>query len=53
MVGYQFGRPSNGHQKGHTLPDNKVHGANMGPAWVLLVPDGPHVDPMNLAIWAI
>ena len=23
-------------------PDNKVHGANMGPTWVLLAPDGPH-----------
>ena len=31
-------------------PDNKVHGANMGPTWVLSVPDGPHVGPMNLAI---
>ena len=31
-------------------PDSKVHGANMGPSWVLLAPDGPHVDPMNLAI---
>ena len=31
--------------------DNKVHGANMGPTWVLLAPDGPHVGPMNLAIW--
>ena len=28
----------------------KVHGANMGPIWVLSAPDGPHVDPMNLAI---
>ena len=32
------------------IPDSKVHGANMGPTWVLSVPDGPHVDPMNLAI---
>ena len=24
--------------------------ANMGPTWVLLAPDGPHVGPMNLAI---
>ena len=32
------------------LPDSKVHGANMGPTWVLLAPDGPHVAPMNLAI---
>ena len=29
-----------------TSPDNKVHGAT----WVLSVPDGPHVGPMNLAI---
>ena len=31
-------------------PDNKVHGANMGPTWVLPAPDGPHVGPINLAI---
>ena len=30
--------------------DSKVHGANMGPTWVLSVRDGPHVGPMNLAI---
>ena len=30
-----------------------VHGANMGPTWVLSSPGGPHVDPMNLAIWVI
>ena len=29
---------------------NKVHGANMGPTWVLSAPDGPHDGPMNLAI---
>ena len=23
----------------------------MGPIWVLSAPDGPHVGPMNLAIW--
>ena len=34
------------------IPDSKVHGANMGPAWVLSAPDGPHVGPMNLAIRA-
>ena len=33
------------------IPDNKVHGANMGPTWVLSAPDGPHIGPMNLAIW--
>ena len=31
-------------------PDSKVHGANMGPTWVLPVPGGPHVGPINLAI---
>ena len=25
------------------FPDSKVHGANMGPTWVLSAPDGPHV----------
>ena len=34
-------------------PDSKVHGANMGPTWVLSVPAGPHVGPMNLAIWVV
>ena len=34
----------------HNGPDSKVHGANMGPTWVLSAPDGPHVGPMNLAI---
>ena len=32
------------------IPDSKVHGANMGPNWVLSAPDGPHVGLMNLAI---
>ena len=32
------------------IPDSKVHGANMGPTWVLSAPDGPGVGPMNLAI---
>ena len=30
---------------------SKVHGANMGPTRVLSDPDGPHVGPMNIAIW--
>ena len=33
------------------IPDNKVHGANMGPIWDRQDPGGPHVGPMNLAIW--
>ena len=28
-------------------PGSKVHGANMGPTWVLSAPDGPHVGPLN------
>ena len=35
--------------KGKT--DSKVHGANMGPIWCRQDPDGPHVGPMNFAIW--
>ena len=31
-------------------PDSKVHGTNMGPTWVLLAPDGPHVGPINITI---
>ena len=33
--------------------DNKVHGANMGPIWGRQDPGGPHVGPMNFAIWII
>ena len=35
-----------------TIPDSMpiVHGAHMGPTWVLSAPDGPHVGSMNLAI---
>ena len=32
-------------------PDSKVHGANMGHIWGLQDPGGPHVGPMNFAIW--
>ena len=35
------------------FPDNKVHGANMGPIWGRQDPGGPHVGPTNLAIWVI
>ena len=34
-------------------PDNKVHVANMGPIWGRQGPGGPHVGPMNFAIWVI
>ena len=32
------------------IPDNNVHGADMGPTWVVSTPDGPHVGPIYLAI---
>ena len=31
-----------------TIPDSKVHGANMGPTWVLLAPNGPMLAPWTL-----
>ena len=37
----------------YNCPYSKIHGANMGPNWVLSVPDGPHVGPMNLIIKAV
>ena len=32
-------------------PDSKVYGANIGPTWGRQDPGGPHVGPMNFAIW--
>ena len=34
-----------------TIPDSKVHGANIVPIWGRQVPGGPHVGPMDYAIW--
>ena len=34
----------------YVSPVSKVHGANMGPTWVLSAPDRCHIGPMNLAI---
>ena len=34
-----------------TYPDSENHGANMGPIWGRQDPGGPHVGPMNFAIW--
>ena len=33
-------------------PYSKVNGANMGPIWGRQDPGGPHVGPMNFAVWA-
>ena len=37
----------------HMIPHRKAHGANMGPTWGRHDPDGPHVGPMNFAIWDV
>ena len=37
--------------KGGMYSNSKVHGANMGPIWGRQDPGGPHVGPMNFAIW--
>ena len=37
----------------HNHPDRKVHGANMGPIWDRQDLGGPHVGPMDFAIWAL
>ena len=34
-------------------PESKVHEANMGPICGRQDPGGPHVGPMNFAIWGI
>ena len=35
------------------FPDSKAHGANMGPIWGRHVSGGPHIGPMNFAIWVV
>ena len=39
--------------RGQYYSDSKVHGANMGPIWGWQDPGGPHVGPMNFAIWVV
>ena len=41
------------HHLHQAIPDSKVHGANMGPIWGRQDPGGPHIGPMNFAIWDI
>ena len=35
----------------YLYPDSKVRGAKMGLPWDRQDPGGPHVGPMNFAIW--
>ena len=41
------------HPQADVFPNSKVHGANMGPIWGRQDPGGPHVGPMNFAIWVV
>ena len=41
------------HIQNHGCPDSKLHGANMGPIWGRQDPGGPHVGPINIAIWVL
>ena len=34
-----------------TTPDSKAYGTNMGPTWGRQDSGGPHVGPMDIAIW--
>ena len=36
---------------GKKISDSKIQGANTGPIWGPQDPGGPHVGPMNFAIW--
>ena len=36
-----------------TFPDSKVHGTNIGPIRGRQDPGGPHVGPINFAIWVM
>ena len=35
------------------VPDNKFHGANMGPIWGRQDSGGPHVGTIHFAIWSL
>ena len=35
----------------HYFPDRNVHGTNMGPIWGRQDQGGPHLGPVNFAIW--
>ena len=35
------------------VPDNKIHGANVGPTLGRQYPGGPHVGDTNLTIWGV
>ena len=48
-----FARAIRKQQLRGAYPDGKVYGADMGPIWGWQDPGGPHVGPMNFAIWIV
>ena len=42
---------TNKKESSQSTPDNRVHGANIGPILVRQDPAVPYVGPMNFAIW--
>ena len=56
MVPFQIGIPyvtDPRRMNWQNTPHSKVHGANMGPIWGGHDQGGPHVGPMNFAIWDV
>ena len=53
ILGCMFAANSALQAQGSDDPDSKIHGANMGPIWGRQDPGGPHVGPMNFAIWGV
>ena len=53
MIGHPFPKFASVEVKARVsnYPDNKVRVVNMGPIWGQQDPGGPHVGPMNFAIW--
>ena len=45
--------PKKSAQQGWHSCDSKAYEGNMGPIWGWQDPGGPHVGPMNFAIWVI
>ena len=52
-LGHHLSKKHQGIILSMAYPDSKVHGANMGPIWGRQDPGGPHVGPMNFAIWVV
>ena len=50
VISMKYYQPKSQHLQ-CSYPDRKVYGADMGPTWGRQEPGGPHVGPMNIAIW--